>query len=193
MHDGEVKNGMKIVWRSGKVVILAAVLMVVVIGTAAAVVALFTHTFPSVTVPGLSFTPLITSPCTSIVLQSNPAAAVGTIAFTCLQPLTFASPTLSVGAVAVAVSSTGGIPAGYTDLYAIPITTTIGTTCAATTGSVVLLSTNPTPGSELSITVSPATSGVGLSANTDYYYCADYSNTSASSLALATFTVTWQQ
>ncbi|HEV2118685.1 MAG TPA: hypothetical protein VGS11_01050 [Candidatus Bathyarchaeia archaeon] len=184
---------MRTILRSKRFLILSALVMITVIGTAAAVTVLFTHTFPSVTVPGVA--PLVTSNpnCSSLVLAGvGPTTASGIAVFTCISTTT--SPfAFSTGSRAVAVSATGSIPAGYTDLYVTPAPTIPSPTCALTAGSVAILSSNPGTGTALTVTAATPSPPGGLSANSFYNYCADYSNTSLQPLVIPTFTVDWQQ
>jgi hypothetical protein len=170
--------------------------MITVIGTVAAVNTLFTHTFPSVTVPGVQ--PLVTiGSCGATLAASAPASASGFVEFGCVSNGAIVS-AFTTGAVGVAVSVAGGIPAGYADLIVVPcsnLSCPSASTCAGSVGGLVggvaLLSTNPTP-STTGLTIT-ATAGAGLAANTGYAYCADVSNTSTSPLTIPTFTATWQQ
>ena len=186
--------------RKRRLTIFGVVAIIASVGVVYAATTLFTHTFPAVTVPGVSA--LVTTTCPGSTLGvTNPPGASGELVFLCQTvggPFEF-----STGTAAVAVSATGGLPSGYTDLYAIVCQTASGVacppsgsqnTCASITQygtPVVLFASNPSPSTNgLTIT---ATSGTGLAASTSYEYCADYTNTSTSPLTLSSFTVTWQQ
>lgn len=164
--------------------------MVGVIATVAAATILFTHNFPSVTVPGVPA--LVTANCGSSLASGTITTSSGVILFGCVLSNAIVG-AFTTGTSGVAVVSSGGIPVGYTDLYATPcsgIGCPFQATCATTMGSVALLSMNPGPATPLTITVS---AGTGLAANTQYAYCADYTNPSTSALVIPTFTVSWQQ
>jgi len=181
---------MKTSWRSKKILI-PALLMVTVIGTAAAASVLFSHTFPAISIPGVPA--LVTTACAGgtliTVFPATITAASGFIIFVCSGPTT---PPFTTGAQDVTVAATGGLPTGYVDLYAVTTTSPLpsATKCSGITPAQALLSSNTTPGSTLTLTASV---GLGLVANTAYVYCADYANTSLATLQLPTFTVTWQQ
>ncbi len=182
---------MKKFWKRKRFIIPAALLMIGGLATVAAATLLFTHTFPSVTVPGVPA--LVTSLCSAMVIPSPPSTPSGNILFGCTSgtpPLIL--PAFKTGTGSVAVQSSGGIPVGYTDLYAVLGGATAGT-CAGNTGSVVLLSSNPGPMTPLTITVAASSAGIVLAASTAYFYCADYTNPSTSPLVIPTFTVSWQQ
>jgi hypothetical protein len=182
---------MKKFWNRKRIIIPIALLMVGMIATvAAAAVLLFTHTFPSVTVPGVAA--LVTSNCTTMVGFVNQPAN-GWIGFGC-SPNGATAFAFQTGTSGIGVVTSGGIPAGLTSLVAVACPGATcnlgGTTCSAPTSSGILLSSNPAPASSLTITVS---AGTTLAANTQYIYCAAFTNPSTSSLVIPTFTVNWQQ
>lgn len=141
-----------------------ALVLVSVIGTAAAVVTLFTHTFPTVT----TVTAVLTTTCQTLTLTPDTvvSGSSGAIVANC-----GASPAFTINSAGQA-TPTFTLPTGYTALG-------------------IFISGGGCPGTAVAITSGAPfvfTSG-SVSLNVDY--CAPF--TSAPSGGLATFAVTWTQ
>ncbi len=159
-------------------------LLIVLIASATFVYAfttLFTQTFP----PATTGATLVIANCSTLSASSSTAVS-GQITFGCTTPTGSAFHTGTASATVSGIA--GGVPNGYTDLYAIPTGATVTTTCNVA-GSIILMSTNTTPGSAITITV--LNTAGQLAASTSYYYCADFNV--ASGQSTGTFTATWQQ
>jgi hypothetical protein len=170
---------------------VVALFLVSVIGTAAAVTVLFTHTFPAVTVvPAIIATPCLTltpSP-TSVVQGSSPnfilfncPGGALTAAFT-VQGSGALTPTVSVGGVNNPPGTTSPAP-GYTQLSL--VTHVAGATSCTIVGTVAGVTTG------VSLPVGTATGSVApIGSNLDY--CATVV-APAPITALSTFDVQWTQ
>ena len=166
-----------------------------VIGTAAATVMLFTHTFPVVH----TVVPVLTTTCTNVV---NATAApfvghAGNVTFTCPGGPAFTNPFGTSGSATPMFT----LGSGYTRLFAwvfqgcatLPL---LGSQCG-------IFNNNPpcTLGSQLlqngvsvtfPLTTNANVNGVQvLLTATDFYYCADF--TSAPAGGFSNFMVTWNQ
>jgi hypothetical protein len=143
---------------------LVAVLVVfAIVGVAAATVVL-THTIPPIPPSGLTSTCSTTTSSLTVVVPGSS----GDIRFDC-------SPNAAI-AVSTATSATPSWTpvTGYTTLYVFPHSMSLGTSCAATSGSLSL-----TPGTAVSLAIG------------NWDYCADFANAPAA--GLASFIVSWSQ
>lgn len=140
-----------------------ALVLVSVIGTAAAVVTLFTHTFPAVPI----FAPVLTTTCQTLTLTPDTvvAGSSGVILATC-----GALPAFTVSSAGFA-TPTFTLPAGYTGL-----------------GLILHLLEFCGPGGPIA-SGTPFSFHAAVGAGVDY--CATFTNPPAG--GLATFQVTWTQ
>lgn len=170
-------------------------LLVSVIGTAAATVLLFTHTFPAVQ----TVTPALTTNCSTLFNATMPLLGhSGNLTFTCAAG---SAALISAFGSSGSAKPTFALGAGYTRLFMWPsagCATVLGLTqCGflnnapqCSSGSSMLLQNGVSV--TFPITFTGSISGVpGVITATDFLYCAEY--TSASATGLGTFVVNWNQ
>src|SRR5713101_5143748 len=158
-HPGDMKISLNLTGRT-----ILAIVALSMIGTAAAAITLFTHTFPSIPAA------VVTTTCTTLTGTPTtvPPGSSGVIRFTCGTDPAFTS---ALAASASPMFST--LPTGYTGLSGILHG---ATTCAGP----------PNP-----YTLTSGSSATFSTAGATFDYCASFTN--APTTGLGTFTVTWEQ